>query len=552
MEMRVAAYTRVSTDRQAENQTIEQQVERLVAYARERGWGLEADQIYRDDGFSGARLDRPALDRLRDAVACGEVERLLITSPDRLARRYAYQVWLLEEFERAGCAVVFLERPPTGDPQDALVLQIRGAVAEYERTVIADRMRRGRLAALRAGRLLPWTVPPYGYRLDPHRPRDPAGVRLDEAEAAVVRRIFGWYVEDGVSLHAIARQLTADGIPSATGQPFWSGSSVGKLIHNHCYEGIAYGNKQREVPARRRHPLGLREPKGPGGQSHQARPREEWIPVPVPPIISTEQFGLAQARLASNRQRARRNTKTCYLTRGLVSCGRCHLACTIRNNGRQAYFHCTGMLAEASRRRGDPCRTRQVRTDRLDATVWEDLRQLLTEPAVLDEALQRAQRGWLSDDERAARQREIRQRQGQVTRQIQRLVDAYTAEALTLDELRTRRRSLEERLATLQQDEQRLAAEATRAEQGQAVAARLEDFRAAIASGLERASQEERRALVELLVDRIVVDAPAVEIRYIIPLTGLARRKGVLRPRHRTRPPRHQAALLSDARVRDL
>ena len=210
------------------------------------------------------------------------------------------------------------------------------------------------------------------------------------------------------------------------------------------------------------------------------------------------------------------------------------------------------MLAEASRRRGDPCRTRQVRTDRLDATVWEDLRQLLTEPAVLDEALQRAQRGWLSDDERAARQREIRQRQGQVTRQIQRLVDAYTAEALTLDELRTRRRSLEERLATLRQDEQRLAAEATRAEQGQAVAARLEDFRAAIASGLERASQEERRALVELLVDRIVVDAPAVEIRYIIPLTGLARRKGVLRPRHRTRSSGHQATLLPDAGVREL
>ena len=114
-------------------------------------------------------------------MAGGTVEGVLITSPDRLARRYAYQVWLLEEFERAGCAAVFLERPPTGDPQDALVIQIRGAVAEYERTVIADRMRRGRLAALRAGRLLPWTVPPYGYRLDPHRPRDPAGVRLDAA-----------------------------------------------------------------------------------------------------------------------------------------------------------------------------------------------------------------------------------------------------------------------------------------------------------------------------------------------------------------------------------
>src|SRR5262249_59464258 len=135
--------------------------------------------------------------------------------PARLARRYAYQVWLLEAFEHAGCQVVFLDRPPTGDPQDALVIQIRGAVAEYERTVIADRMRRGRLAALRAGRLVPWTTPPYGYRLDPLRPRDPAGVRLDETEAAVVRRIFAWYVEDGLTLYAIARRLTDEGIPSA-------------------------------------------------------------------------------------------------------------------------------------------------------------------------------------------------------------------------------------------------------------------------------------------------------------------------------------------------
>ena len=129
----VAAYARVSTDRQAESQTIEQQVQRLCAYAQQQGWRLPSQQIYRDDGYSGARLDRPALDRLRDAVTGGAIELVLITSPDRLARRYAYQVWLLEEFERAGCRVEFLERPLTGDPQDALVIQIRGAVAEYER-----------------------------------------------------------------------------------------------------------------------------------------------------------------------------------------------------------------------------------------------------------------------------------------------------------------------------------------------------------------------------------------------------------------------------------
>jgi site-specific DNA recombinase len=191
----LAAYARVSTDRQAEKQTIGQQIERLTSYAQQRGWPLGAEQIYQDDGYSGARLDRPALDRLRDATANGAVDVVLITGPDRLARRYAYQVWPLEEFERAGVQVVFLERPPTGDPQDVLVIQIRGVVAEYERTVIADRMRRGRLAALRAGRLVPWTVPPYGYRQDPARPRDPSGVQVDEDAAHVVRLIFTWYIE---------------------------------------------------------------------------------------------------------------------------------------------------------------------------------------------------------------------------------------------------------------------------------------------------------------------------------------------------------------------
>jgi site-specific DNA recombinase len=545
----VAAYARVSTDRQADSQTIEQQVERLRAYALQQGWALATERVYRDEGASGARLDRPALDRLRDAVARGDVEVVLVTSPDRLARRYAYQVWLLEEFERAGCQVVFLERPPTGDPQDALVIQIRGAVAEYERAVIADRMRRGRLAALRAGRLLPWSVPPYGYRLDPLRPRDPAAVRVEAAEAAVVRRIFAWYVEDGLPLYAVAKRLTAEGTPTATGRPFWSGSAVRAIVVNHAYRGTAYGNRQQSVPARRRHPLGLREPKGPGGATHRLRPPEEWIGVPVPALVSEERFALAQARLALNRQRARRNTRAAYLVRGLLSCGRCGLAHTVQNNGRYAYYRCTGLDTQASRRRGGPCHVRQVPTARLDAVIWDDVCRLLAEPAVLADALQRARRGWLSDQERAARRQDLRRRQLQVQRQIQRLVDAYAAEALTLEELRGRRATLEERLAALRREEQQGQADEVHHEHLLVLAARAEEFRATLARGLERASFEQRRAIVELLIDRVVVDAPAVEIRYAVPLSGVAQRNGALRPRHRARPLALEAAAVPDARL---
>src|ERR687891_1930716 len=136
--MKIAAlYARVSSAKQQLNENIASQIAAIEEYARQNDFQISPQHIYRDDGCSGARLDRPALDRLRDAVASGRVDIVLVTGPDRLARRYAYQVWLLEEFERAGCRVVFLERPPTGDPQDALVIQIRGAVAEYERAVIA-------------------------------------------------------------------------------------------------------------------------------------------------------------------------------------------------------------------------------------------------------------------------------------------------------------------------------------------------------------------------------------------------------------------------------
>lgn len=159
MTIQVAVYVRVSTLTQAQAQTIEQQLQRLRTHIETQGWQLLDDHIFRDDGHSGASLNRPGLDKLRDAVRWGEIERLLITDPDRLARKYVHQMILLEEFARFGCQVEFLDRPMSEDPHDQLLLQIRGAVAEYERSLITDRMRRGRLAKYQAGTLLPWTRP---------------------------------------------------------------------------------------------------------------------------------------------------------------------------------------------------------------------------------------------------------------------------------------------------------------------------------------------------------------------------------------------------------
>jgi site-specific DNA recombinase len=533
MSKLVAAYARVSTDRQAERQTIEQQLTALRAYAAEHAWTLDEEQVYRDDGWSGTRLDRPGLDRLRDAVARAAVDLVLIVSPDRLARRYAYQVWLLEEFARAGCEVAFLERPPSDDPQDALVIQIRGAVAEYERTVIADRTRRGRLAALQAGRLLPWSTPPYGYRADPQALRDPARLAVDAEQAAVVRQIFAWYGEEGLTLRAIARRLTTAGIPTATGLARWDPSTVGGILRNTSYRGLAYGNRERRAPSRRRYPLSAREPRRGGGVACQARPAAVWIGVSVPALVTEDQFAAAQERLARNQRWSPRSTRGEYLLRRLVSCGRCGAAACVSNNSRYAYYRCMTQTAPDSAGPPTRCQPHAIPTADLDAAVWADVRELLSDPAILAEALQRAQGGWLDEGARAARQHELAARRAALDRQRQRLIDAYAAATITLEELQARIRALDARLADLTQEETQVTASMEHAARVASVATQLEEFRAAVAQGLEQASFARRRELVELLVDRVIVDPPGVELRYVIPFGGVAHRKVGLRLCHR-------------------
>jgi site-specific DNA recombinase len=328
-------------------------------------------------------------------------------------------------------------------------------------------------------------------------------------------------------------------VPTATGRPLWNASSVRKILVNSTYEGMAYGNQKQMVAARRRHPLIGREPKGEGGESCRLRPREDWIGVPVPALISSERCAEAQARLAQNRQWAKRRTEGQYLLRQLVSCRRCGLAHHICNHGVYAYAQCRGADTLIQRHRPEPCRARRIATARLDALVWTDLCQVVTEPAVLAEAVRRARQGWLSSDERTAQRHDLQRRQAEVTRQIQRLIDAYTAEAVTLEELGQQRRRLEERREALRRQEQQLITTTIQEYDLERIAVQAEAFRTRIADGLAHASFDQQRALVALLMDRVIVDAPAGEVRYVIPLTGIAERNGVLRLRHRA--PHHGA-----------
>ncbi len=453
--MRTAFYVRVSTERQQQAQTIEQQVALLRAYVAERpDWVVEEQHVFRDDGHTGAKLQRPGLDALRDQAARAAFDIVLITAPDRLARNYVHQMVILEELERHGINVVFIDRQPSDDPHEQLVLQIRGAVAEYERTLIADRMRRGRQAKLRAGRLLPWTIAPYGFRIHPDRPRDPALVEVDEAGAAIVRELFQAYADGEATLHALAVRLTARGIASPTGRRFWSATSVRVILTNPAYIGEAVSGRLQSRPSQRRR--SALEPVG-RGVSVQPAPREQWITVPVPAIISSELFSAAQQRLATNQQLARRNTIYPYLLRGMISCGHCQLSCTGRPghpSTKYHYYACRGKLPTTTSNREQHCPSRLIPADQLDAVVWDDLCQVLQHPEMCQvvqhpemvaHELQRAQAGEWVPQELRRRQASLRTVRLGLSRQQARLLEAYLIGVLDLATFENKRDELRRR-----------------------------------------------------------------------------------------------------------
>jgi site-specific DNA recombinase len=516
--MRIAIYVRVSTLRQAQAQTLEQQIERLQSHIQAHGWHLLDQNIFRDDGYSGATLKRPGLDRLRDKVAAAEFDLVLITAPDRLARNYVHQVLLLEELGRFGCRIEFVDRPMSQDPHDQLLLQIRGAVAEYERSLIAERMRRGRLAKLRAGLLLPWTRAPYGYRFDPQRPRDPAGVRVDAAEAAVVAELFAFYSQESTSLFGLAKHLYAQGVPSPTAKKRWGLATLRGILTNPTYTGQVYAGRMRYRPPRIRRSALL-----PIGHPHDTgvpTPPPEWIPcAKIPAIVTHEQFESVQTKLAHNQSFARRNNKTNqYLLRALVSCGLCQLSCLARKvQPDNKYYVCSGKVKAIQRSREERCLSRFIPADQLDDLVWKDLCQLLRHPQMLAQALSRAHAGEWLPQQLQARRENLRKGQVSLENQLERLTEAYLSQVIALSEYKRRRRELEQKSQALAAQAQQLEVQVDRQKELTGMIHSIEDFCQRVQTGLATATLEQKRQLVELLIDRVVVTNGEVEIRYIFP-----------------------------------
>ena len=434
-QTRAGIYARVSSDQQAEDGTIASQVEALTDRVRAEGLPLDAELCFLDEGYSGSTLVRPALERLRDLAAAGAIDRLYVHSPDRLARKYAYQVLLLDELKRHGVEVIFLNRELGRSPEDDLLLQVQGMVAEYERAKILERSRRGKLHAARKGNVNVLSGAPYGYRyISKQQGGGQARYEIVLEEARVVRQIFTWVGQDRCPIGEVCRRLKEQQVPSPTGKAYWDRTTVWGILKNTAYRGAAGFGKTQIGELRRR----LRGQRGKAEQPKRGYSvydtPDRAVPIPVPALVSEELFACIAEQLEENRRRARQRKRGArYLLQGLLVCAQCGYAYYGKpvsrrsakgSTRRYAYYRCTG--TDAYRFGGQRiCQNKQVRTDRLEEAVWADVCALLKEPGRV-EAEYRRRMEEKPPDKGAKGRAESESLIQKVKRGIARLIDAYS------------------------------------------------------------------------------------------------------------------------------
>lgn len=519
--IRAAFYSRVSGEQQAAAHTIESQIAALRERASGDGMPVPTERQFVDDGYSGATLIRPALDRLRDLVNVGAIDRIYVHSPDRLARNYAYQVLLLDEWRRRGVEVVFLNRPLGQSPEDDLLLQVQGIVAEYERAKIMERSRRGKKHAAQSGSLNVMSGAPFGYRYVPVR--EGGGLARFEPvaeQANVVQQIFLWIGRDRCSLAEVCRRLHKTGTPTATGKPIWSREAVWHVLQNPAYMGrAAYGKthmtprgKKSRLRAARGHPTQPR-------RSYAPKPTDQkgWIFVSVPAIVDEALFHAAHAQLEENRSRARQGRRRPgYLLQGLTRCARCGYAFygkTLRQlgAGRQIrdflYYRCSG--SDGYRFGGERiCNNAQVQGNILETAVWSEVSKLLMNPQTLElEHHNRTKNGSLLDNLETLRSQKAKLEHG-----VERLIDSFADGLIDKDQFASRMGRTNSRIADLDTRIKTYAGDLDQKEHLRLATNRLRELAATVGPELGSADWQRRREIIRTVIQRIEIDTDVIKI----------------------------------------
>src|SRR5664279_88171 len=537
-----AIYARVSSDRQKENHTIASQLAALVEYADSHGFLVPSEWRFQDEGYRGAILLRPGLEALRDLAAAGQIEAVLVFSPDRLSRKYAYQVLLAEELSRCGVELVFLKAPSGTTPEDQLLVQFQGMIAEYERAQIAERSRRGKRHRAHQGSINVLSGAPYGYRYVKKSDTAAAYYEVVESEAAVVRLVYEVYTQQGFNINAIARMLNERQIPTRTETTRWERSTVWGLLRNPAYRGRAcYGKTELRPRQRITRPLRQRNGLASRDSANHERPRQDWIEIAVPALVSEETFALAQEQLEQNKRHSPRRTIEPTLLQGMLVCERCgyglYRTSTQTSARRLYYYRCIG--SDAYRHlKGAVCDNPPVRQDQLDAVVWKEVVHLLEDPHIIQDELHRRLEAAKTADPLKQREEQLHRDHARLAKSMDRLLIAYQESLVSLEQLRCRIPELRKQDQAVQAELQSLETAAGDQTRYLRLVETLADFHARLQTRAETLDMPERQRVLRLLVKEVLLAGKPSTSRHRIRIPNPAPDpNGAPRPPHAPQQP---------------
>jgi site-specific DNA recombinase len=507
--LRVALYARVSTEEQREGQTIDSQVAELERFVAEKG--LRISGVYKDDGWSGSILARPELDHLRDDASKGLFDIVLFNDVDRLARDVSHLGIVKRDLERHGMQVIFKKLPTEKSPTSNLMVNILGSFAEFERELIADRTRRGRRHKVEVRQQYLGCKAPYGYHYIPKdATANKAGyLEIVPEEAVVVRQMFEWVDQEGLSARHVMKRLSAMKEPTKKGSHQWAKSSVLRILRNETYTGVWHYNKHESYePVRARKDARYRRLLK---SSTRLRSPDEWLPVVLPDhlrIVERDRWQRVQAQLAKNTAFSPRNAKHGYLLKGLVRCGACGGRYVGDPNHGRFYYRCM------SRCKKYPA----IRDAYLDTTVWSAVEEAVLNPSLIADQLTqiRDQKAKNAEGLKAeAGEMEVALSQLQV--EEERILEAYRAGFLSasllgreLEKINTRRKSLEARRASLSEQTATVGLPHIRQS--------LMEYCRKAAQRLKSFGFEERQWFLQQLLNEVIFQGDKAIIRGVIPV----------------------------------
>lgn len=505
---RAALYARVSTARQEQEETIDSQLAEVRQRIEADDALLGADMVFVDEGYSGSMLERPALDAMLDAAKNKEFDVLYIYDLGRLSRQLSHLLIVIEQLEKYDRELVSLHERITGTPEDKFLLQIMGSMHEYERAKITERFRRGKMYKARSGKIVGYNAP-YGYRYN----KENGEFEIHEREASVVKQIFEWVANDGLSTYRVIEKLHEAGVmPSKQRDEYWTRGPVARLLNNETYFGKHYFNKSESILPRY-HLKDVSKYRKVQKTGRRARSREEWIGFDVPAIITKDLFDKAHVQMERNAKFNPKNRKHEYLLTSLIKC-----TCGANRNGdgpeNKKYYRCT------SRHRfhtpQTPCRVGGLNVVVTDAIVWNKISELLSNPKLIREQAER----WLTQQSHQQTSIDVNSLEARLTElqnEQKRYVDAYG------------KGYIPEQLFTGKMAETKKQIEAARKDIAEASKNRGITGKIDIELLIEKATRkigdlkfEQKKFIIERVVDKIIADPKEITIWGHIPIPALA------------------------------